>query len=205
MQNLNDIVDSIEKNLDDKDAIREVALKSCRAVTRLSTAVTQGIHRGDDVTDVFNDARDEASRLRSLLAEHQDLLHAGFVENAFQELCEAAILISVINEDSLPTPKEIGATDTSYLLGMADCIGELRRATLDCLREGDVEGASAYLKKMERFYEGLLRFHYPNALVSIKRKQDIARSLIEKTRGEIAVAVRGRTLENKIDELQKKI
>ena len=205
MDNLNDIIDHIEKNLDDKDAIREVALKSCRAVTRLSTAMIQAVHRKEKVDEIFNDARDEASRLRSLLVEHPDLLHTGFVESAFQELCEAAILFAVINDQELPTPKEMGATDTSYLLGMADCIGELRRFTLDFLRAGDVDSASAYLGKMERFYAHLIRFNYPNALISIKRKQDIARSLIEKTRGELAVAVRGRALEKKIEDIEKKL
>jgi len=205
MDNLDKIVDRIEQNLDDKDAIREVALKSCRAVTRLSTAMIQAVHRRDDVDVLFNDARDEDSRIRSLLVEHPDLLHAGFVESAFQELCEAAILLAVIHDQELPTPKEMGATDTAYLLGMADCIGELRRFALDFLRAGDVEGASAYLGKMERFYAVLIRFNYPNALISIKRKQDIARSLIEKTRGELAVAVRGRELEKKIEEIDKKL
>lgn len=205
MQNLNQIVDQIEKNLDDKDAIREVAMKSCRAITRLSKGITQGVHRKEDVDQLFADARNEASRLHSLLQEHPDLLHSGFVENAFQELCECAILLAVINDETLPTPKELSVTDTSYLLGMADAIGEMRRSTLESLRAEDLEGASLLLEKMERFYEALLRFDYPNALLSIRRKQDIARSLIEKTRGELTVAVRGRVLEKKIDELQNKI
>ena len=62
MDNLNDIIDHIEKNLDDKDAIREVALKSCRAVTRLSTAMIQAVHRREKVDEIFTDARDESSR-----------------------------------------------------------------------------------------------------------------------------------------------
>lgn len=205
MQNLNEIIDEIESNLDDKDAIREVALKSCRTITRLSTATTQAVHRNENVDELFKDAKLEASRLRSLIQEHPDLLHSGFVQGAFQELCEAAILIAVIRDEDLPFPRDLGVTDTSYLLGMADAIGELRRFTLECLRKGDVESATSFLEKMERFYEVLLRFNYPNALVSIRRKQDIARSLTEKTRGELTVAVRGRTLEKKIDELQKKI
>jgi len=205
MENLQEIIDQIEKNLDDKDAIREVALKSCRAITRISTSITQGVHRKEDVQELFNNARDEASRLRSLVQEHPDLLHSGFVQSAFQELCEAAILLSVIRGEKLPTPKELAVTDTSYLLGMADAIGELRRFTLECLREEDVKSASSYLEKMEKFYEMLLRFNYPNALVSIRRKQDIARSLIEKTRGELTVALRSRSLEKKIEYLQNKI
>jgi translin len=205
MENLHEIIDEIEQHLDDKDAIREVALKSSRAITRLSTAATQGIHRNKNITETLTDAKNEASRLRSLCQEHPDLLHSGFVQNAFQELCEATILLAVIEDNPLPVPKELGATDTSYLLGMADTIGELRRLTLESLRQEDVDTASQYLEKMERFYEVLLRFNYPNALVSIRRKQDIARSLIEKTRGELTVAVRGRALEMKIDDLQKKI
>ncbi len=205
MENLNEIVDEIEKNLDDKDAIREVALKSCRVITRLSTAITQGIHRKEDVSSRFTDAREEASRLRSLVQEYPDLLHSGFVQSAFQELCEAAILLAVINGEAMPFPKDLGVTDTSYLLGMADAIGEFRRHALECLRAGDVESATSYLEKMEMFYDVLLRFNYPNALVAIRRKQDIARSLVEKTRGELAVAVRGKTLEKKIDELEKKM
>ncbi|UCE36574.1 MAG: translin family protein [Thermoplasmata archaeon] len=205
MQNLNEIIDQIEKNLDDKDAIREVALKSCRAITRLSTAITQGVHRKEDVTEIFTSAREEATRLRSLVQEYPDLLHSGFVQSAFQELCEGAILLAVINNEEMPIPKELGVTDTSYLLGLADSIGELRRFTLECLRAGDVKSAETYLTKMEKFYEVLIRFDYPNALVSIRRKQDIARSLVEKTRGELAVAMRGRALEKKIEELEKKI
>jgi translin len=205
MENLNEIIDQIERNLDDKDAIREVALKSSRTITRLSTAITQGIHKNEDITDMFNSARDEASRLRSLVQEHPDLLHSGFVQNAFQELCEAAILLAVVNNQNLPIPKDLGVTDTSYLLGMADAIGELRRFTLECLRAGEVENAESYLDKMETFYETLLRFNYPNAVVSIRRKQDIARSLVEKTRGELAVAMRSRALEKKMEDLESKI
>ncbi len=205
MENLNEIIDQIEKNLDDKDAIREVALKSCRAITRLSTSITQGIHKKIDVTESFRTAREEASRLRSLVHEHPDLLYSGFVQNAFQELCETAILLAVIKEQPMPQPKELGVTDTSYLLGLADAIGELRRFTLERLRAGEVEKAESYLEKMETFYEILLRFNYPNALVSIRRKQDIARSLLEKTRGELAVAMRGRALEKKMEDLGKRI
>jgi translin len=205
MENLNEIIDQIEKNLDDKDAIREVALKSCRTITRLSTAITQGVHKKEDITELFNSARDEASRLRSLVQEHPDLLHSGFVQSAFQELCEAAILLAVVNNENMPIPKDLGVTDTSYLLGMADAIGELRRFTLECLRAGKVEIAESYLEKMEVFYETLLRFNYPNAVVSIRRKQDIARSLVEKTRGELAVAMRGRALEKKMEDLESKI
>jgi translin len=96
-------------------------------------------------------------------------------------------------------------TDTAYLLGLGDVVGELRRFSLEHLRQGDIKLASAYLEKMERIQDALMRFDYPTALVALKRKQDVARSLIEKTRGEVAVAARSQELADKLDAVRGKL
>jgi len=62
-----------------------------------------------------------------------------------------------------------------------------------------------YLEKMERILDSLMRFDYPTALVALKRKQDVARSLIEKTRGEVAVASRSQELADKLDAVRDKL
>ena len=61
------------------------------------------------------------------------------------------------------------------------------------------------LENMENIYDQLMRFDHPSAIVPIRRKQDVARTLIEKTRGEIAVATRGKVLEDKISGLEGKL
>ena len=144
-------------------------------------------------------------KLKSVLEDHPELYHAGFVENALQELAEAAIVHAIAKGMPLPSPREAGATDASYLLGLGDVVGELRRFALEALRRGDVAGAADHLKTMEDIFDALVRFDYPTALVALKRKQDVARSLIEKTRGEIAVATRGKALEDKIDRLEGRV
>jgi translin len=50
-----------------------------------------------------------------------------------------------------------------------------------------------------------MRFDYPDALIPIRRKQDVARSLVEKTRGDIAGAVNASRLQTKLDQLSKKL
>jgi translin len=205
MDNLDEIAKEIETELDEKDAVREVALKSSRAIMRLSGSALRQMLKGEDESENLEAARSEAHRLKGVLEGHPDLFHSGFVEAAFQELTEVNILRNILREESLKTPMEIGVPSVSYLLGLADVVGELRRIALDSLIEGNVEKAHDYLKKMELIYEVLIRFDYPSALVKIRRKQDIARSLIEKTRGEIAVASRGRALETKMGDLEKKI
>ena len=74
-------------------------------------------------------------------------------------------------------------------MGLGDVVGELRRATLSRLIEGDLKTAKSYLKKMEKVTDILLKFNYPDGLVPIRRKQDVARSLLEKTQGELAIAL----------------
>ncbi|MEE9223510.1 MAG: translin family protein [Thermoplasmata archaeon] len=205
MENLAEIAKELEAELDEKDEIREVALKSSRAIARLSGSALRQILKGEDESENLEAARNEAHRLAGVLSGHPDIYYSGFVENAFQELTEVNILRSILRNEPLRGPKDIGVHSVSYLLGLGDVVGELRRLALDSLIEGDVGNAQDFLRKMEAIYETIIQFDYPSALVSIRRKQDIARSLIEKTRGEIAVASRGSALEKKIEDMEKRL
>ena len=205
MKNLDEVIGDIEARLDDKDEVRELAIKSSRTIARLSGTAIQGMHRGEDVDGTLRETREEVMKLRSLLDGHPDLSRAGFVENAMQEACESFLVHAILEADRLQAPKELGVTDTAYLLGLGDVVGELRRFALEHLRRGDIVRASAFLEKMERILDALMRFDYPTALVALKRKQDIARSLIEKTRGEVAVAAGNQALADKLDAVRGKL
>lgn len=199
------ILGAIEAELEEKDAVRELALKSSRAVARLSVGAVGALHRGRDAVSLLEEAREEAGRLRSLLKEHPDLYYGGFVENAHQDMTEAVLAQSLLRGDPLPGPRDLGVTSTAYLLGLGDVVGELRRHALERLRAGQVEEAADALEAMEYLYESLLRFDYPTALVAIRRKQDVARSLVEKTRGEVAVAQRSLELERRLADLREQL
>ena len=205
VKNLDDVIEEIESRLDEKDEVRELTIKSSRTIARLSGSAIQGMHRGQNVGGALQETREEILKLRSLLKDHPDLYHTGIVENAMQEACEAFLVHSILEGEQLPGPRDIGVTDTAYLLGLGDVVGELRRFSLEHLRRGDIKLASAFLEKMERILDALMRFDYPTALVALKRKQDIARSLIEKTRGEVAVAARSQELADKLDAVRGKL
>lgn len=205
MKNLDHLIEDIEARLDEKDEVRELTIKSSRTIARLSGSAIQGMHRGKDVGTELQETHEEILKLRSLLNDHPDLYHTGIVENAMQEACEAFLVQAILEGEGLPSPKEIGVTDTAYLLGLGDVVGELRRFSLEHLRRGDIKLSSAFLEKMERILDALMRFDYPTALVALKRKQDIARSLIEKTRGEVAVAARSQDLADKLDAVREKL
>lgn len=205
MKNLEDIANRIESRLEEKDQVREVAIKSSRAINRLSGSIVHAIHKGEDVRAMMHEALDETHRLRSLLEDYPEIWESGLVEGALQELAEAAILLALIRDEAFPDPDEMGIPGAAYLLGLADAVGELRRFVLEKLREGDIEQARKHLDLMEDMFLVLMRFDYPDALVPIRRKQDVARSLLEKTRGDVAVAVNSARLQAKIDELSRKL
>lgn len=205
MRNLDEIAIRLQEELDDKDAVREIAIKSSRAIIRLSGGAVHSIHQEEDPSEMLTTALDEAARLRSLLESHPDIWTSGLVFDALQEMAEAAIVNSIQRGLDLPYPYELGVPPAPYLLGLADSIGEVRRFALISLRKGDLERAIEYLDMMEDMFLVLMRFDYPQALVAVRRKQDIARSLIEKTRGDVTLAVSARRLEEKIDDLQKSL
>lgn len=204
MKNLEKIVSKIESELDEKDEVREVALKSSRAVIRISGSILRGLHRKEDVSEQFKELRDEVSRLSGLLTDHPDIAAAGYVETAYQEFAEVGIMISLLEQNDVPSPEELGIENVPYLLGLADAVGELRRACLDELKSGDVGRANDLLERMEDIFGELMRFDYPEAILPIKRKQDVVRSLLEKTRGEVAVAASTRNLHARLEEVLKK-
>jgi translin len=201
MNNLESVIARIETELDEKDQIREIALKSSRAVVRLSGSVLKGLHRREDVKNLLADLKDEASRLSGLLGEHPDLTRTGYVVSAFQEYAEVGIVMSLLERDDVPTLEELGVGSAPYLLALGDVVGELRRFALEELRRGNTDQASHFLDRMEDIYHALIRFDYPDAIAAVKHKQDVARSLLEKTRGDVAVAVSTRRLHDKLEVL----
>ncbi|MCK5636686.1 MAG: RNA-binding protein, partial [Thermoplasmatales archaeon] len=97
---------------------------------------------------------------------------------------------------------EIKTTYSSYLMGLCDLVGELRRTALDSIRAGESKEADNYLSMMDDIYDVIIRFDYPSGLIPIKKKQDMVRNLIERTRGELAVASCERRIEYRTDEFR---
>jgi translin len=137
--------------------------------------------------------------LREDLADHKDIWHSGALENALQEAAEAAIVHSMLKGERLPHPDDLSVTVPAYLLGLCDSVGELRRFTLTALKEGRNGDAEGYLGSMDRIYEVVSQYHYPKAIVPVKVKQDQIRSIIERTRGDVAMAVAGQRTARRIE------
>jgi len=198
MKNLEGIIEKIDQHIGEKEKIREDALKFSRDIIISCRKGIQQLHRNllENADVYLKQAAAKLVELCELTKNHPDIFNAGFVENAAQEYVEIHCLYNIMRGEDLPDPDTIQTTYSAYLLGLCDVVGELRRGALDFMLEGHTEKANEYLHHMDRIYDAIMSFDYPSALVPIKKKQDMIRALIEKTRGELVVS----SCENRIHE-----
>jgi translin len=112
----------------------------------------------------------------------------------------------LIQNQALQTPEELGVVNSTYLKGLSEVVGELRRRILDILRHGYSEEAERLLTYMDDIYSVLVTIDYPDAITyGLRRQTDIARSIIEKTRGDITFSLRGEHLERAIERLSEQL
>lgn len=199
MKGLKEAIDEVERELDEKDAVREIALKASRDILRRSKEAIVMMHRKKDALDILRKLREDHMALVATLKEHPELMYAGYVSDASQEFTEAMILYTILNGKEIPSSRELKVDAASFAMGLADVIGELRRSALDQLKKGDMETAELRLEQMEEIYDELMRLDYPSAIVHIRQKQDMARALVEKTRGEIALSRRLMEVEKRLE------
>lgn len=202
------IAESARQSLASKNQAREAALSRCRDALRNSANGIRAVHRADfeAATALIDKAGTQLAEAKQALAQDQDIFHAGFVHDSQKEYAEARITLAIVARRPVPTPEDLDVEVAAYLNGMGEVVGELRRHLLDALREGDVEHCEETLDVMEEIYGNLVTFDFPDAMTGgLRRTTDSVRGILERTRGDLAVAVRQRELERKLAEFEKRL
>jgi len=208
MLKLESIAENIRQDFDVRTAERDKALARARQLTRACSLAIRAVHR-DDV-EVMESQLEEAHQLAKTLttdlSDHPDLFFTGYTQDALKEFVEANVTCALIRNEPLQTPEELGVVYATYLKGLAEVVGELRRRILDILRNGYSKEAERLLGYMDEIYSVLVTMDYPDAITSgLRRQTDIARSIIEKTRGDITFSLRGEHLEQAIERLSAEL
>lgn len=206
MVSLKAVLRQIRKELKGKDKIREKAQADMRKVTSLSKQAILFIHqkRNQEAIKLLERAKEIIARLNAIAKEHPEIIHSGLYDIALQEYSEANIFLTLVEESRFITPAEINVPSTDYVLGLADVIGECRRLALDALREGDSKKSEECLQIMDEIYTELMAMDEAYMLVpGLRRKCDVARKIIETTRGDVTHEVRRQSLEKFMKRFEK--
>jgi translin len=205
---LDGIMEGVRAALAAKHAARERALPLCREVIRLSATGIRATHR-----DQFDEARRLLDRATELLREivaalagHPDVFFGGPVLDTQKEHAEAALTLALVTGEPLPGPAALAVEPSAYLNGLGEAVGELRRYLLDSLRDGDLARCERFLRAMDDIYDVLVTVDYPDAVTGgLRRTTDVARAILERTRGDLTVAVRQGDLERRLAEFTARL
>ncbi|MGI0131609.1 MAG: hypothetical protein ACREDK_00700 [Thermoplasmata archaeon] len=178
---------AIEAHLRQREVRRDELYQRARQLRRTAQGAMVHLHEGRDVVAEIAQVRNGTRALASAIAG-EARSDEGIVQDALQEGVEACLLGGIVAPGPLPGPDALGVAPEVYLLGLGDVVGEVRRLALHRLAAGEVDAAERYVHLMDQLYRTLMRFDTTRSIVSLKPKQDAARAILERTRGEVTMA-----------------
>ena len=205
---LEEIIRKAAGDLKAREKARDEAYSRARRARVLSKQAILLLHNGELGKAEGNIG--EASVILEEIKEYcKEFTEIGFydaVEAARQEYAEASILLGLNTGKGYPSPELLGLNYKSYLLGLADVPGELRRQTLDLLRAGELVAAEENLETMEEIYQHLSKVDEVSLLLKgLRRKLDVARSVTERTRAEITTEASRERLRKQLKKVEAKL
>lgn len=208
MPELVQIVEGIRAEFSQKSQVRDATLSRSRELIRLCSLSIRATHRHqwEEADALLASAREAASVMVGDLAAYADLNEAGYTQDALKELVEAHVLYASVRGLDLPGPVELGVPSAAYLNGLAEAASELRRFVLDLIRLGRTAEGEPYLALMDDVYSHLITIDFPDALTGgLRRTTDMLRGVLERTRGDLTVAVRQEELQAALSAFESKL
>ena len=196
-------LEEIDKNLKDVQDRREKLIKGTRDVVMLCSKSIVAMHHNQ-----LEDAMSKMDQAKVMLEEFRE--YAGqdlyrYIAVAEQELVEAYSLRSVMEDRPMPSMRDLNVTGESYLTGLLDCVGEIKRLVYDRMRSGKGKDAEKLFSTMEEIYNTIYPFAvYDNIVSGLRRKLDVARMLIEDVRAAVTEESRRKALIEAVSDLEKR-
>ncbi|WP_421078160.1 haloacid dehalogenase [Methanothermococcus sp. Ax23] len=190
------------KYFEEKDNLRESILKFSREIVRDCAMNIRHIQKLDKNIS-FDELTDKLRELNAMVENYDDFKK--YLNTPQQEYVEAIVFYNIVFNNKFLEYSEFKENDVkpeNYILGLCDVIGELRRMILESIKNDDVEDAEKYYGFMEKIYDFIMKFDYYHVIDSLRRKQDISRSLLEKTNGDLVNFIENLKLRNEIKKLK---
>ena len=189
LKNVKSSLPRISKSLQASNASREFLIKNTRDVVILCSHSIIAAHKGD-----LRLAKQKIKKAEAVLKVNQKKAKNEFKKYLItpeQEFVEANSFLAVVENKEIPSLKSLNVSDESYILGLLDCIGELKRLVLDNIRNGQLKEADRIFNVMENLYQALYPFAmYDKIVKETRRKLDVNRILVEETRSVITEEIR---------------
>jgi len=203
-----ELADKAHQDFEARHLVRENALKQTRKLTRNCANAIRAIHRDEQESaeENMDAANSIVVNLFGSLKDYPEFYFSGYTQDALKEYVEARLTINFLKNKPLPSPEEMGIEYSTYLKGMAETIGEMRRRCLDILRQGYSDEAERLLDLMDEIYSILVTIDYPDAIThGLRRQTDMVRGIIERTRADLTTSLRQQHMQQALKDFEKRI
>ena len=187
--------------LNSRHQARERALAVSRDVIRFSANAIRAVHRAefDEARRLINEGGARLKETRPIREQNPEIYYAGLLSDARKEFTEANVTLAVVSGGEIPSPEDLDVDAPAFLNGLAEVIGELRRNILDALRRDAFDQCEEFMEVMDEIYGILVTVDFPEGVtLGLRRSTDAMRGVLERTRGDLTLALRQRKLELKL-------
>ena len=204
LSNVQADVEKINKKFKDIEERRNAIIKGTRDATILCSKAIVSMHAHKK-----NESIENIEKAKKLLQQFKEMGKEDlqkYLYVAEQEFVEAYCLFSIIENSVIPSMKSLEVSDISYVMGLLDCIGEIKRVIIDKIRlEGTVD-INTFFELMDKIYGIIYPLAvYDNLMPGLRKKLDVSRILIENVRAILTEENRRTIMIEKMHEFEKKI
>jgi translin len=204
LTNVQTDVEKINKKFKDIEERRNSIIKGTRDATILCSKAIVAMHAHKK-----NESIENIERAKKLLQQFKEIGKDDlqkYLYIAEQEFVEAYCLFSISENSVIPGMKSLEVSDISYVMGLLDCIGEIKRMIIDKIRMEGTTNVNTLFELMDKIYGIIYPLAvYDNLMPGLRKKLDVSRLLIENVRAIITEEKRRTIMIEKIQEFEKKI
>jgi len=208
MENLDKTADNIRQHMELMNSARDNAYQRSRKLISVCARSIRAIHREEWETaeSLIADARAAAKTMVEGVEGYPNLYWAGYTQDALKEYVEANHTYSLVRNQPLASPEELGTEPSTWLNGLAEAATELRRRILDIIRHGYSDEAERLLDLMDQIYSTLVTIDFSDGITGgLRRRTDTVRAVLERTRGDVTTSMRRSELEKALKSLEAKL
>jgi translin len=185
---LHELMSEAEQALAAEEEATNLAFSLSRKIIRKTKTAIHGIHAGQRDPELIDSISSDLAGLIEAVSGYPKLVYGADVESAMMEFAETVIYDYALRGEEIPSYRILEITPAAWVLGLADSIGELRRDMLDRLMKGDLQEATRIFSKMEELCDVLMTLDIKDSVAPVRRKQDIARGIMDRSRTDITTA-----------------
>ncbi|MEL9940038.1 MAG: hypothetical protein QW632_00965 [Ignisphaera sp.] len=183
MSNENEVhvINDVKTYLEILSNAKENAIKLSRDILVYCRRLIISCLYNDCNTEYAKKLEEAFSVFRKQVMQHPELLYSNFYTSVEAEYVEAITFYHIVAENKFKTFNELNIVrPASYILGLLDVIGELKRYSLELIEKDKYDESLKIFKLAEKIFNEVSELgHLENVVPGLKRKIDVYRKVLD--------------------------